>query len=535
MRTMVSPRTSGLARASDPRPVRWRLWLVTAAALLAPTVGGIVWAVSAEAESRQVHVMRTLAVGSLGLLAQLGWLCGWALFLSRLRWVARAAVIGLAAAAIGAAATTVRIRGVSGDVLPLVTWRWTDRAGDLARPAAPAGPSAAASPDAAPDYPQFLGVRRDATVPGARLARDARAGSPRRLWRQPIGAGWSGFAVAGGIAVTQEQRRDEELVTGYDLETGRLLWSHADRVRFEPVLVGIGPRATPAIRAGRVFAIGATGILNALDLASGERLWSVDVVADARSEVPEYGVSASPLAFDDVVVVAAGGRDGASLVAYDAASGRRRWSGGSDPAAYSSPMLVELAGVPQILLFNANHLSAHDPGDGHVLWQFPWPGETQRVSQPVVVPGDRVFVSSGYGIGGKLLQVRAGGEGGLAVELLWESRGLKAKFTNVVHRDGFLYGLDDGILACLDVESGQRRWKAGRYGHGQLILAGDVLVVLGESGDVALVAADPRAHVEVARFAGVAGTTWGHPALAGRLLLVRNDREAACYELAGAG
>jgi outer membrane protein assembly factor BamB len=167
-----------------------------------------------------------------------------------------------------------------------------------------------------------------------------------------------------------------------------------------------------------------------------------------------------------------------------------------------------------------------------VLWQFPWPGETQRISQPVIVPEDRVFVSTGYGIGGKMLRIRSDHEGRLAAELLWESRGLKAKFSNVVWREGFLYGLDDGILTCLDGETGERRWKAGRYGHGQVILASDLLIVLAESGEVVLVPADPSAQREVGRFPAVSGKTWGHPALAGPRLVVRNDREAACYELA---
>ena len=231
-------------------------------------------------------------------------------------------------------------------------------------------------------------------------------------------------------------------------------------------------------------------------------------------------------------MVSPGGPDGRSLVAYHRDTGTRIWSGGSSPAGYSSPLITTLAGAPHILIFNRGSVAAHDPLSGHLLWQRPWPGGVECVAQPVPLPGDRVFVSSGYGIGCKLLQIGRNGQNGLQASLVWETPRLKAKFTNVVHRDGYIYGLDDGVLVCLDLRNGQRKWKRGRYGHGQVILAGDLLLVQAESGDVALVEVDPEAFKEVARFPALEGKTWNNPVLAGRYLLVRNDREAACYELA---
>jgi outer membrane protein assembly factor BamB len=272
-------------------------------------------------------------------------------------------------------------------------------------------------------------------------------------------------------------------------------------------------------------------MLNCLDLKTGQRIWSKDIVKDNDSQIINWGLSGSPLALDSLIVVNAGGQNGKSLVAYHQATGARVWSGGNDRAAYSSPLVTTLAGLRQILIFNQNAVASHDPATGQVLWQQPWPSGSECVAQPVPLPGDRVFISSGYGIGCKLFQIARSDNGGLQVSLVWETNRLKAKFTNVVYRDGYIFGLDDGILVCLDPATGERKWKAGRYGHGQMISVGDLLLIQAESGEVVLVEANSAAPSELTRFAALAAKTWNNPALAGQYLLVRNDREAACYEL----
>jgi outer membrane protein assembly factor BamB len=396
-------------------------------------------------------------------------------------------------------------------------------------PEIPAPPAPARALAAA--YPQFLGPARDGTLPELSLARDWSARPPRRLWRQPIGAAWSGFAVAEGVAVTQEQRDDEEHVVAYEAATGRVLWSHADRARYATVIAGVGPRATPAIADGRVFTLGATGLLNALELRTGRRLWTRNVVSESGATLPDWGKSCSPLVVDGRVIVSAGGRDGRSLVAYAAASGEPAWAAGSDGAGYSSPRVAELAGRAQVLILNGATLAAHDPATGSLLWEHPFPAEQPNVTAPATLPGDRLLVSVGYGIGSKLYHVAADETGALEASLLWESPRLKSKFANLIVHGGFVYGLDDGVLTCLDPASGERRWKAGRYGHGQLLLVGGTLLVQTEEGELVLVAPSPDRLEEVARFQALDGKTWNPPALAGRLLLVRNDLEAAAYEL----
>ena len=506
---------------------------------------------------RQERILQTIATVALVLLALVVWL----LFLSRLarrvRFTALAVVLGLVALT----AALVRVRGVTGDLRPIVELRFARPAPlpvlppasqPLPLPTAAAAtpspvavstpvPAAAAPAPATPtpsiaaraasqvSYPQFLGPTRDATLAGPRLARDWTARPPKPLWRQPIGEAWSGFAIADGVAVTQEQRGDEERVVAYDLRSGRPLWSHGDRARYSTVIAGTGPRATPLIEGGRVYALGATGLLNALDLASGRALWAHDVVRETGATLPDWGKSASPLLAEGRVVVPAGG-PGHALVAFDAASGASAWSAGDGGSSYSSATLLTLAGRRQIVVLNARSLSGHDPGSGALLWEHPFPSGQPNVTMPVPLGPDRLLASVGYGVGSKAYRIAESG-GALQATLEWESPRLKSKFANLIVQGGFVYGLDDGVLTCIDPATGERRWKSGRHGHGQLLLVGGLLLVQTEDGELVLVDPSPDAYRELTRFTALDGKTWNPPALAGSLLLVRNDREAAAFEL----
>lgn len=353
------------------------------------------------------------------------------------------------------------------------------------------------------------------------------------MWRQPIGAAWSSFAIVGHFGVTQEQRGQEELVTCYDLDNGKLLWSHATPERFSERIAGIGPRATPTVYQGKVYALGAKGDFVCLDGATGKVLWQHQILKENHALMPQWGKSCSLLVHENLVIVSAGGTDGKSLIAYDRETGERVWSGGDDFSSYSSPTLMTLAGQPQIVILNAMAVTAHDPADGHVLWRQPWPsGEDSKpnVAQPIAVGDDRILLTKGYGVGSSLWQVNRAGNG-WQIETVWNSRNLKTKFTNAVVREGFAYGLDEGILCCVDVSSGAKKWKQGKYGHGQVLLIGDLLLVQSEYGDVALVEAEDKKFHELTRIAAVGGQSWNCPALSGRRLVVRSDEEVACYEL----
>jgi outer membrane protein assembly factor BamB len=382
------------------------------------------------------------------------------------------------------------------------------------------------------DVPQYFGPNRTGVVKDARLGRDWKSAPPKELWRQPIGAGWPAFAVVGGRAYTQEQRGEAECVTCYDLLTGRLIWAYSNAVHFTQWQSGDGPHATPTVDQGRVFTMGATGVLDCLDAGTGRHIWSHNVLAENNLPNLIWGVSDSPLVFEDTVVVTGGLANGPTVLAYGRSDGKALWRAGMDKASYASPMLATLAGRRVVLSCNAASLTAHDPASGEVLLNFPWTSDKwPKASQPVVIEGDRVFLSAGYGSGCVLLSVKAGADGKLVATPLWKNMRMKTQFNSVAVRDGFLYGLDDGMLACVDISTGERKWKEGRYGAGQSLLVDDLALIQSETGDVVLAEATPDSGRELGRIPALKGKTWNHPTLAGRYLLARNSEEAVCYEL----
>jgi outer membrane protein assembly factor BamB len=382
-----------------------------------------------------------------------------------------------------------------------------------------------------PAFPQFLGPDRTGILSGPALDRDWTSRPPRLLWLRPVGAAWSGFAVSEGRAVTQEQDGENELVTCYELFTGRRLWSHSYAARYFTTIAGEGPRATPTLANGRVYTLGATGVLTCLELESGRALWSRNIAVENGANVPEWGLSGSPLVDGDRVVVSAGGPNGKSLVAYRIEGGAPLWSGGDDEAGYGSPALALLAGRQQILAFNRRRITAHDADAGRVLWEYPWGRGFPHVAVPVAVSSNTVLFSSGYGVGSELLRIDVRADGSMAAERVWKSIRMKAKFNNPLAYRGHLYGLDDGVLACIDLADGSQKWKEGRYGHGQVLLVGETLLVTSETGEILLVDPTPEAHRVLARHRVFQRKTWNPPALVGKVLLVRNDAEAACLEL----
>ena len=380
-------------------------------------------------------------------------------------------------------------------------------------------------------WTDFRGPRRDGHYRERAILTEWPAEGLRPVWKQPIGGGHASFVVAEGRAFTIEQRGGEEVVAAYDVATGREQWTASWAARFTETYGGEGPRATPVWHAGTVFALGAAGEFRALDAATGRLRWRNNILDDAAAANLEWAMAASPLIVGDTVIVMPGGADGRSVVAYDRTSGTRKWSALDDRAAYSSPMLVTLAGVEQLLIFTGTRLVGLTTDGARVLWEFPWPTQSGiNPSQPLVLEGDRVFVSTGYGMGAALFRVSRDGDR-FAVTELWRTNRMKNQFTSSVYLDGFIYGLDEAILACLDAATGELKWKGGRYGYGQVMLAGGHLIVVTEDGDLALVRATPERHVELARFHALDGRTWNHPALSDGYLLVRNGSEMAAFDL----
>jgi outer membrane protein assembly factor BamB len=551
-------------------------WLFFSRARWSERVGAIVLMIVAVLTTRTV-VHESIAGAGMGNLIfilptpYLGLaLVAWAVATRHLRDGVRRASLVAAILLACAPFALIRTAGVTGGAGSEFHWRWTPtpeqlllaRGGDEPQPLPPASPAEilketptakasvapaataapvvakieAATPAAAQmpaEWPGFRGPGRDSAIRGVRIVTDWSKSPPVAMWRRPIGPGWSSFAVRGDLLYTQEQRGDDEVVSCYKLSTGEPVWRHRDPVRFYESNGGAGPRGTPTLSHGRVYTLGATGILNALDAANGAVVWSRNAASDAGRKIPEWGIASSPLVVDDIVVVAVSG----TLAAYDLVTGKPRWVGPQHGGSYSSPQLVTIDGVAQILLLSAPGAVSVAPADGALLWEYSWEGGA--IVQPALTADGGVLINAMSmmgGMGTRRLAV-AHGEEGWTVEERWTSNGLKPYYNDFVVHKGHAFGFDGNILACIDLENGKRKWKGGRYGNGQLVLFPDqdLLLVSSEDGELALVSATPDKFTEVARFPALDGKTWNHPVLVGDVLLVRNGQEMAAFRLSLAG
>lgn len=385
------------------------------------------------------------------------------------------------------------------------------------------------------EWTDFRGSNRDGRYVGGPIRVAWPDGGLPLLWKHPIGAGYASFVVADGRAFTIEQRRDREVAAAYDLATGLELWTASWPGLFTEWQGGDGPRATPTYHDARLYVLGALGELRCLEAATGAVVWRRDILEDAGASNLHWGMAASPLVVDGLVVVLPGGRRGRSVSAYDSRTGVPVWNALDDQAAYTSPMVATLAGERQLLVVTATRVVGLTIEAGKVLWQYPWRNDQGiNVAQPLLLGDDRIFLSASYGSGAVALDVRREG-GALSAQVVWETQRMRNRFTSAVLHEGYIYGLDESILACLDVATGEQMWKGGRYGYGQLVIAGDRLIVLTEDGEIVQVRASPDGHEEVARFDAISGKTWNHPVMTEGILLVRNLREMAAFDLRPVG
>jgi len=441
-----------------------------------------------------------------------------------------------------------RLDRVDSEIVPKFVWRWT-KAAEL--PESKGAATLAEDAFFAPrdtDYPQFLGPNADSTLPTVEVETNWSKHPPKIAWKQAIGKGWSGFVVQGNAAYTMEQRDKEEWVSCYDADSGQMLWHYAIPGLHSHPLGGTGPRATPAIFDGRVYAQSAVNQLVCLDMRTGELVWSFEMLTATKSTQADFeasvawGRSASPVIVDGKVLAALGGiTQGGdanstlhSLIALDPKTGNEVWRAGSDQISYSTPVVATLLGQPQILYISESTVTAHAIVDGAELWSVKWPSHSNsnaNVSQPIALDDSHVLLSKGYGGGAELLKISRN-DSSWTAETVWKSEGvLRTKFTSCVIKDGHAYGLNDGILECVNLETGKRTWKKGRYRHGQVLLIGDTLVITAENGSVVLVATDSNELRELASLQVIGDVTWNTAALSGNRLLIRNSDEAACIIL----
>jgi outer membrane protein assembly factor BamB len=439
---------------------------------------------------------------------------------------------------------------------------------------APRLAAAATSDDTA--WSQFRGPLRDGTTSPAGLAAAWPASGPVERWRRPIGSGFSSVVVAGGRAYTMDAGKGEEAVLAFDAASGEPAWRTVVGVPMASEF-GDGPRSTPAVVAGTLYAISSQSRLLALDAASGKLIWDRDLTQ--FEPMPRFGYAMSPLVVDGLVIVEVGTKDlvdkakaelaakadpaaaaptgtepavdpsadpnapapppppppfpppiGA-VAAFDAASGELRWRGGfGGGASYASPVLAELAGVRQLVYSRGTRVAGLGL-DGKLLWQH----ETiprSAIAMPLVLPGDVVFVSaSDDAFGGLAIAVSRDAAGQWQTREVWAERLMRNHFNSSVRVGDALYGFDNGTFRCLDSKTGARRWAQRGFGKGSLVAAGDLLYVLGDDGGLALVRATPEAFREAGRVQALSGKTWTSPSLANGMLYLRDHQQIVAYDV----
>ncbi|MGI8916988.1 MAG: PQQ-binding-like beta-propeller repeat protein [Pyrinomonadaceae bacterium] len=518
-------------------------WLIFSRTRWYERVGAILFIIVALfASYRLIHI--SIANGAMGFLFYVlivPVLClalvAWAVAMHRLSATRpisnafRAATLALAILLVCGGFMLIRTGGITANFENDIHWRWSKTPEDLllaklADEQAPL-PSSPVAANTGTNWPGFRGANRDGVVRETKIKTDWAASPPVELWRRPVGPGWSSFAVQGELAYTQEQRGNDEVVACYNLKTGKLVWKHGDTVRFWESNAGAGPRGTPTLSNGRVYTLGATGVVNALEANNGAVVWSRNAASDTQTKTPIWGFSGSPLVLDDLVIVPAAG----NLIAYNLANGEQRWSITDGGSGYSSPHLMTIGGVQQVVLLGGAGATGISPTDGKRLWQFPLSSNT-RIVQPAITAEGDVLVHDGESNGMRRLAV-AQGSGGWTVAERWTSEGLNPYFSDFVVHKGHAFGFDGSSIACIDLTDGNRKWVGGNFGHGQLVLLPDqdLLLVLTEQGEIALVQAVTNQFRELARSPAIKGKTWNHPVLAGDILLVRNDHEMAAFRL----
>ncbi len=385
-----------------------------------------------------------------------------------------------------------------------------------------------AAPAAADGWPSFRGPNFDGHSSEIGLLTTWPDAGPTVLWQIPLGGGFSGITATGGRVFTLYSRGGRELAAGFDAETGDVLWTtDIDRERKDRF--GDGPRSTPPVDDGTLFAVSALGKLQALDATSGGLLWSKDLPAEFGARVPEFGVSASPIVEGNLLLVNAGGKGGRALIAFDKTSGDVVWSAESDLPGYASPVAFTAGGVRQAVFFTGSNVVAVGTASGEVLWKHPWKTAYNiNAAAPIFIAPDKLFVSSGHDTGAAMFRMDAGGK---SATILWKTREMRNHFSSSVYYQGHIYGFDNKNFKCIDAKTGENRWRKGSLGHGSLFFADGHLVVLSEDGQLLLVEASPKGYREKASYQVAQAKHWTVPTLYQGRLYVRNEHDLFCLRL----
>ena len=378
------------------------------------------------------------------------------------------------------------------------------------------------------DWPQWRGANRDGRSAETGLMKSWPAGGPPLAWRAAgAGEGYSSFAVAQGRLYTLGARGDTEYVIAFDAASGKRLWETPHGRRFSNDR-GDGPRATPTVDGNRLYAFGASGDLSALDPASGERYWSVNVLKEYRGSNISWGLSESPLVLSDRILLNAGG----TIVALKKTDGSAIWKTSGDEAGYSSAVTQTIGNVTQAIFFTSTRAIGVDVSSGRHLWSYRQvANDVANIATPIV-RGNRVFLSSDYGTGAALLQLTASG-GGIDAREVYFTREMRNHHASSVLVGDYLYGFSSAILTAMRFDTGEVAWRDRSVGKGSLVYADGRLYLFSERGDVALAEATHEAYREHGRFSLDIGAlpTWSHPVVSNGLLFLRDQDTVYAYDV----
>lgn len=396
---------------------------------------------------------------------------------------------------------------------------------------------------------QFLGPQRNGVISKREFAIPKQTSEIETLWNIGIGEGWASFAVVEDRAITLEQRGDQEYLTCYRLTDGALLWKIQHASFHDNTFGGPGPRSTPSIEGKYVYAQGQDGTVWCVNWLTGQINWQVELLdlaqwdKEASESAISWARSGSPLLIDGLCILPFGGPSerspqGRSLIALAIEDGSVRWMSGKDQISYASPMLMDLAGQKQIVSVNEKTITGHMIDSGKELWSFPWIGQSNggaNCASAIIAGADQFLIGKGYGGGSALVRITNLANGLQSADALWSSsRVLKTKFTHACVDGPIAYAINNGSLEAVNIAEGISNWqqpRRNRLGQGQLLLVDDTLIGQAESGEIVLAVADPNEYRELIRIPALTSKTWNIPTIAGRHLLVRNDREAFCFLL----